>query len=104
MYQLSLELRSSSDFNLDEVETFFEEFVTIRDSHSLTNQDRKIVSIFFEVQAFEVIMISDILDRAKEIFSNDYVAELRVLDDDLEELEDTDIEIDMTVRTETIKA
>lgn len=101
MYQLSLELRSSNDFDSIEVETFFEEFVTLRDSHSLNHQDHKIVSVFFEVQAFEVIMISDILDRAKDIFSNDFVAELRVLDDDLDDL---DVEIDMTVRTETIKA
>lgn len=102
MYQLSLELRSKTDFKTDEIELFFSDFVTKRDSHAFNNQDLKIVSVFFEVQAFEVIMISDIMDRAKEIFSNDYVAELRVLDDDLDDLED--LEIDMTVRTETIKA
>ena len=101
MYQLSLELRSKTDFNTDEVDIFFNDFVTQRDSHAFSSQDPKIVSVFFEVQAFEVILISDIIDRAKEIFSNDYVAELRVLDDDLEDLE---IELDMTVRTDTIKA
>ena len=101
MYQLSLELRSKDDFKADEIEAFFSDFVTIRDSHAFSSQDPKIVSVFFEVQAFEVIMISDIMDRAKEIFSNYFVAELRVLDDDLEDL---DIELDMTVRTETIKA